>query len=431
MGFVLELSCFQRKEMFRQMPLNCTSENLTSSLFKSKLSAAADISVGLAILSVVLLSVTGNGMVLVICYRRRKKMVGSELLCVNLAVVDFLCCICFYPLSILSSFHHTWLGENVTCIYYGLGCYIFGLCGMFTIAAISIIRCLKTCYSLVYAVWLESANFRLVCCVIWLVAAVWSSFPLFGWGEYVPEPYGLSCTVAWRGYHTSAKDAVYVICSFVCFTLLPVLLIVTSHCQILYKVSRFSYSLSARGIHNNLRHAEKRLSMMFFCISLGFIIAWAPYAVVSFLFIFHKENQYMAPEGFVFPALFAKSSHIYNPFIYFYFNKTFQKELQCLLVSLCPKMGGNRVGVHVAASPPAPEPIYIQLQERAPIREAFVLSKDQTRSKSTGKGTAGNGGDHVHARLLNTCWGSSPKNAQIILKKQPANNSLPASVSSF
>lgn len=98
----------------------------------------------------VLLSVLGNGLVLVICYRRRKKMVGSELLCVNLAVVDFLCCICFYPLSIVSSFHHAWLGENITCVYYGLGCFIFGLCSMFTITAISIIRYLKTCYSLVY-----------------------------------------------------------------------------------------------------------------------------------------------------------------------------------------------------------------------------------------------------------------------------------------
>lgn len=97
-----------------------------------------------------MLSVLGNGLVLVICYRRRKKMMGSELLCVNLAMVDFLCCICFYPLSILSSFNHAWLGENITCIYYGLGCYIFGLCGMFTITAISILRYMKTCYSLVY-----------------------------------------------------------------------------------------------------------------------------------------------------------------------------------------------------------------------------------------------------------------------------------------
>lgn len=112
------------------------------------------------------------------------------------------------------------------------------------------------------AVWLEGANIRIACCAIWLVATVWSSFPLFGWGEYVPEPYGLSCTIAWRGYHTSKKDAFYVICSFACFTLVPVLLIVVSQCQILCKVSRFSYSLSARGIRNNLLQTEKRLSMV-------------------------------------------------------------------------------------------------------------------------------------------------------------------------
>ncbi|XP_057679259.1 opsin 8, group member c isoform X2 [Corythoichthys intestinalis] len=371
--------------MLEHMSRNCTKDNETKSSFTSKLSFSADICVGLAILSVVFLSVMGNGIVLVICYRRRNKMVGSELLCVNLAVVDFLCCICFYPLSIISSFHHAWLGENVTCIYYGLGCYIFGLCGMFTIAAISIIRYLKICYSLVSELWLEKPNIRLVCCVIWLVSTVWSSFPLFGW--------------------------------------------VMSHCQTLYKISRFSSSLSARGIHNNLRRAEKRLSMMFFCISLGFVIAWMPYTIVSFLFIFHKEDHYMSPEGFVFPALFAKSSHVYNPFIYFYFNKTFQKELRSLLDIICPKMGRNRVSAHNALNIQAPDPIHIQLQERPHVHKIFALSRSctQSKSKTSGKDTNGN---HGLKRRVNTCWGSTPGRAPVILEEAKVNNPLPLSVTS-
>ncbi|XP_068433803.1 opsin 8, group member c [Clinocottus analis] len=403
------------------------SHNRTSA-FTSKLTPAADICVGLAIFSVVVLSVLGNGLVLVICYRRKKKMVGSEMLCVNLALVDFLCCICFYPLSIMSSFRHMWLGENLTCVYYGLGCYSFGLCGMFTIAAISVIRYLKTCYSMVYAVWLEGANIQIACCAIWLVAVVWSSFPLVGWGEYVPEPYGLSCTIAWRAYHTSAKDAFYVISSFACFTMVPVLLIMVSQCQILYKVYRFSNSLSARGIPNNLKYAEKRLSVMFFCISLGFVIAWAPYAVVSLLSIFHKENQYMAPEGFVFPALFAKSSHIYNPLIYFYFKKTFRRDLRCLLLSFWPKLGGNRVSVHTATV--HEYPIHIQLQERVHVpKRTFGLSQDRTlsksKSKSKGRATHSNDGNPVPGnpvpgnpvpgRPVYTCWEttSGKKNLQL------------------
>ncbi|XP_069573218.1 opsin 8, group member c [Brachyistius frenatus] len=412
------------------MPLNSSSDNRTISAFTSKLTPAADICVGLAVLLVVLLSVLGNGLVLLICYRRRKKMVGSELLCVNLAVVDFLCCICFYPLSILSSFHHAWLGEHVTCVYYSLGCYIFGLCGMFTITAISVIRYLKTCYSLVYAEWLKGVDIRLVCCCIWLVATVWSSFPLFGWGEYVPEPYGLSCTVAWRRYHTSAKDAFYVICSFACFTLVPVILIVASQCRILYEVSRFSSSLSSRGIRNNLRPSEKRLSMMFFCISLGFVIAWAPYAVVSFISIFHNEHWDMAPEGFVFPALFAKSSHIYNPFIYFFFNKTFQRELHCLLLSCYHKLGGNRVGVHTATGHQAPHPIHIQLQERGcDQKKIFASSHDRTRSKSKPKGKVTHTcNSHVLGGPVYTCWGSTSKNGPTVSDKNPAEDSRPVSI---
>ncbi|XP_062267932.1 opsin 8, group member c [Platichthys flesus] len=396
------------------------NENITE--FTSKLSPAADACVGLAILSVVLLSVLGNGLVLVICYRRRKKMVGSELLCVNLALVDFLCCICFYPLSVMSSFHHSWLGGNVTCVYYGFGCFIFGLCGMFTVAAISVTRYLKTCHSLLHTVQSDRASIRMACCATWVVATVWSSLPLFGWGEYVPEPYGLSCTIAWRGYHTSAKDAFYVICTFAIFTLVPILLIVVSQCQILNQVSSFTDSMSARGIHNNLRRTEKRLSMMFFCISLGFVIAWAPYAVVSFLFIFHKEHRYMAPGGFVFPALFAKSSHIYNPLIYFYFNKTFQRELRYLLLSIYSKLGVNQVGVHIGAGHQAPIPIHIQLQERGCVpKRNFSLSQDRTHSKTKSKEKVVNADG---SRLVYVCWGSTYTDSN----NKPANDCPPVSI---
>lgn len=77
-------------------------------------------------------------------------MVGPELLCVNLAAADFFCCVCFYPLSISSSFRHAWVGGRVTCSYYGFGCFVFGLASMFTITAISVLRYLKTCYSLAF-----------------------------------------------------------------------------------------------------------------------------------------------------------------------------------------------------------------------------------------------------------------------------------------
>ncbi|GLD49523.1 opsin-5-like protein [Lates japonicus] len=328
------------------MPRNASADNWTVSVFTSKLSPAADICVGLAILSVVLLSVLGNGLVLVICYRRRKKMVGSELL---------------------------------------------------------IIHYLKTCYSLVYAVWLEGDNIRITCCGIWLVATVWSSFPLFGWGKYVPEPYGLSCTIAWRGYHTSAKDAFYVICSFACFTLVPVLFIVVSQCRILYKVSRFSYSLSARGIRNNLRHAEKRLSVVSeevekkaikSIVDLVSWIAWPTPSCPSSSFSTRSPSTWL-PRLLPFPPSLPKAPHIYNPFIYFYFNKTFQRS--CAACSSHCGPSWRKPSAHQWQHQILHR-IHIQLQERDRI------------CKSRGKVTHTSGKKSTFGRQVYTRWGPHQKN---------------------
>ena len=173
----------------------------------------------------------------------------------------------------------------------------------------------KVCSSPGTAAWLDGANICKVCFGSWVIATLWSCLPFFGWGEYSPEPYGLSCTVAWRGYHTSTKDALYVICSFAFFTLAPVLLIVVSQCQILLKVCRFSYSLSARGIRTNLRLSmvSRRLQVLSFLSIRGqygtidstlfgelicrrFINAWLNIAIlnnlsITFYFFYMKKRN--------------------------------------------------------------------------------------------------------------------------------------------
>lgn len=170
---------------------------------------------------------------------------------------------------------------------------------------------------------------------------------------------------------------------------------------------------------------------MFFCISFGFVIAWAPYAVVSFLFIFHKGDWYMAPEGFVFPALFAKSSHIYNPLIYFYFNKTFQQELRHLFMMVWPRARGNRVGIHVPPVNQTQGPIHIQLQERrCKAKKSRILSQDRTNSKSKSKNKEQeqNIGSFHLGRPVYVCWESTSHDGVSDLEVKPAKEPLPVSL---
>lgn len=63
-------------------------------------------------------------------------------------------------------------------------------------------------------------------------------------------------------------------------------------------------------------------------ISSGFLIAWTPYVAVSFWSMFHSQEQgHMTPFVTLLPCLFAKSSTVYNPFIYFIFQRASRHKL--------------------------------------------------------------------------------------------------------
>jgi hypothetical protein len=58
----------------------------------------------------------------------------------------------------------------------------------------------------------------------------------------------------------------------------------------------------------------------------GFLLAWSPYACVSFISAFGNP-QLISPLLATLPALFAKSQVIWNPIIYVAFNKNFRSKL--------------------------------------------------------------------------------------------------------
>ncbi|KAJ8391521.1 hypothetical protein AAFF_G00088430 [Aldrovandia affinis] len=158
---------------------------------------------------------------------------------------------------------------------------------------------------------------------------------------------------------------------------------------------------------------------MFFCISMGFIVAWTPYTVVSFVSIFSEQGAHMAPEGFVFPALFAKSSHIYNPVIYFYFNRAFRQELRALLRSLCPLGKRNRVGVQSVTGNQAQDPIQIQLQERGLFRRSDSQAA-RGRNSHASSGHRPSGGKVVYPH-----WVANIRVAPSTFNPMPSREFLP------
>lgn len=77
---------------------------------------------------------------------------------------------------------------------------------------------------------------------------------------------------------------------------------------------------------------EKKLAAMFLVMIFCYLLCWTPYAVVSMLVAFGKQNA-VSPTVAVIPSFFAKSSTAYNPIIYGFMNRKV-KEVDSILYTI-------------------------------------------------------------------------------------------------
>ena len=76
-------------------------------------------------------------------------------------------------------------------------------------------------------------------------------------------------------------------------------------------------------------------------MSIGFMGCWAPYGLMSLWSILKdSSSSSIPPEVSLLPCMFAKSSTIYNPMIYYIFSQSFQMEVKqlcswCLGSNMC------------------------------------------------------------------------------------------------
>lgn len=67
-------------------------------------------------------------------------MKPAELLSVNLAITDLGAAVSMYPLAVASLWNHSWLGGDVTCIYYGWMGFFFGVASVATLTVMAVVR---------------------------------------------------------------------------------------------------------------------------------------------------------------------------------------------------------------------------------------------------------------------------------------------------
>ncbi|KAG8445742.1 hypothetical protein GDO86_010505, partial [Hymenochirus boettgeri] len=269
-----------------------------------------------------ILSTLGNGYVLFMACRQKKKLRPAEIMTMNLAVCDLGISLTGKPFTIVSCFSHRWVFGWNACRWYGFAGFFFGCGSLITLTVVSLDRYFKICH-LRYGMWLKRRHAFISLAIIWIYASVWATLPLVGVGNYAPEPFGTSCTLDWWLAHSSVKGQIFVLSMLIFCLLLPTAVIVFSYAKIIAKVKSSAIEVAHFDTRNQNNHSlEIKLTKVAMLICAGFLIAWIPYAVVSMWAAFGEPDS-IPIEFSVVPTMLAKSAAMYNPIIYQVINCSF------------------------------------------------------------------------------------------------------------
>ncbi|XP_055366371.1 opsin-5 isoform X2 [Betta splendens] len=279
------------------------------------------------------LSVLGNGTLLLVVYRKKSSLKPAEFFVVNLAVSDLSMSVTLFPLAIPSAFAHMWLFNTTACTVYAFCGVLFGLSSLTNLMVLSCVCWLKVCCPN-YGSKFSPCHAALLVAGVWCYAGVFAVGPLWGWGGYGEEPYGTACCIDWHAPGRDSAAMSYVVCLFFFCYVAPCAVIFLSYTFILLTVRGSRQAVQQHmSPQNKTTNAHALIIKLSVAVCIGFLTAWSPYAIVSMWAAFGNSAA-VPPMAFAMAAIFAKSSTLYNPVIYLVFKPNFRKSL-CRDVARC------------------------------------------------------------------------------------------------
>ncbi|KAK2837194.1 hypothetical protein Q5P01_014406 [Channa striata] len=268
-----------------------------------------------------ILGVTGNALVMFAFYSNRKLRNLSNYFIVNQAVSDFLMAFTQTPIFFVNCLYKEWVFGEMGCKMYAFCGALFGIASMMNLLAISIDRYLAITKPLQSIHWSSKRRTTLAIVMVWLYSLAWSLAPLVGWSSYIPEGLMTSCTWDYVTYTTANRSYTMMLCCFVFF--IPLGIIFYCYLLMFWAIRKTSREVDRLGTHvrkstliqqKSIR-SEWKLAKIAFVVIVVYVLSWSPYACVT-LISWAGHANLLSPYSKTVPAIIAKASTIYNPFIY-------------------------------------------------------------------------------------------------------------------
>ena len=272
---------------------------------------------------------TLNTLVLVTFINDRSLRTPSNKLIISMAVGDWLHAVLAYPFGIVANVSKDWRSNNASCLWHAFITAFLSFGVMLHHTTFAIERAAVIRYSIA-SVSVER-KLRFVIIGLWMFALLWSTFPLAGWSAYAPEGAGLLCSIRWQS--SDPSNIAFIVCIFFFFFVGPIVTMAIAYYSIYHtvkKISQNAHDLWGENAAPTLEavQGESKTSRMAFIMSLGFIFAWTPYAIVSLYSIMRVPKPNISPLVAGLPAIFAKTAACYNPIIYFLLFRKFRVSLR-------------------------------------------------------------------------------------------------------
>ena len=270
-----------------------------------------------------------NFLVCLLYFTTPRLLDAPNIFILNIAVGDFTYSIVALPMLVMSNTQGEWAFGDAGCVAYAFLTTFFALGSMMHLAGAAYERYFTICHLFNEGENEFSRKRAIVLSVLlWCYSLFWSLMPVLGWSSFEQEGIGTSCSPSWRS--REAVDVSYTVCLILACFVLPVAVII--YCY--YKIYKATSELAQQAVQNwgpNSRvtqdtlQAERKMARITLIITVGFLMAWTPYAVSSILAI--VKPDLVSDIGASIPAYLAKSSACYNPVIYVFLYKRLRERL--------------------------------------------------------------------------------------------------------
>ncbi|XP_059156489.1 rhodopsin-like [Physella acuta] len=165
--------------------------------------AAIHFTIGLFITVIGLAAVCGNILVILTCVRFKDLRTRSNILIINLAIGDLFMCSVDFPLLALASFYQTWPFGSKVCQMYAFLTAVAGMVTINTLAVIAADRYWAVVRRPNPGHHLPRCATALAVASVWCYSISWALCPILGWGAYILDGIGTTCTFDYltRSWH--------------------------------------------------------------------------------------------------------------------------------------------------------------------------------------------------------------------------------------